>query len=519
LTVGGFLARAGFNEDEAALMLEAITEAAGDDQPEDRTKAGRDAVKNYANGSETRGLPKLKETFGDKVAQKAADWLEHKSQRDPQEPAPPSEADWRADDLRVSFSGIPHRRWLYGTYLIRGEVTVMPAPGGSGKTASAVGMAVEIATAGARLDEKVFGQNLTAIYFSGEESSDELRRRIWAFCLLHNIPEPEIARLLKAGTDDRRVQAMSFLDIDDKGRTVFNGTGFAALESALKALHPDLVVLDPLIAFCGNGNINDNSAMAPVMRKLKALAISYDCAVMLVHHTRKGGQSGDAEAALGAASITNLARCAIMPVPMTEKDAGEVGILPSERSPYIKLVNAKPNFTPRSVESPWYELRSIELLNPEPPTYPYGDRVQAVARVKLPFTSRVASNDGVVKLAVAKQKALLDLIDRGKVVNGQTYPYSPSFAGKTNDRLLLNDAMEAVTEATVPREWFAPDLEAVIKRAVSTMIDDGWLLKDQVKNLTANPGPYHKRGGLKVVWARTPWPKADVDAPEPQEQE
>jgi hypothetical protein len=30
-----------------------------------------------------------------------------------------------------------------------------------------------------------------------------------------------------------------------------------------------------------------------------------------------------------------------MPVSMTEEDAKAVGILPSERSPYIKLVNAK----------------------------------------------------------------------------------------------------------------------------------------------------------------------------------
>jgi hypothetical protein len=80
LTVGGFLARAGFNEDEAALMLEAIAKAAGDEEEDDRVKAGRDAVKNYANGSKTRGLPKLKETFGDKVTKKAAEWLNYKGE-------------------------------------------------------------------------------------------------------------------------------------------------------------------------------------------------------------------------------------------------------------------------------------------------------------------------------------------------------------------------------------------------------------------------------------------------------
>ena len=40
---------------------------------------------------------------------------------------------WAAADLRPSFANIPHRRWLYGYHLIRGEVTVLAAPGGAGK--------------------------------------------------------------------------------------------------------------------------------------------------------------------------------------------------------------------------------------------------------------------------------------------------------------------------------------------------------------------------------------------------
>jgi Bifunctional DNA primase/polymerase, N-terminal len=75
LTVGGFLARAGFDEDDAALMVEAVTEAAGDEEVPDRVQAARDAVKQYSNGKETRGFPKLVEAFGEKVANKVAEWL------------------------------------------------------------------------------------------------------------------------------------------------------------------------------------------------------------------------------------------------------------------------------------------------------------------------------------------------------------------------------------------------------------------------------------------------------------
>jgi RepB DNA-primase from phage plasmid/Primase C terminal 2 (PriCT-2)/AAA domain len=44
--------------------------------------------------------------------------------------------------LSVSFSNIPHRRWLYGVDLIRGEITVLAAPGGVGKSSLAIGISV-----------------------------------------------------------------------------------------------------------------------------------------------------------------------------------------------------------------------------------------------------------------------------------------------------------------------------------------------------------------------------------------
>ena len=47
---------------------------------------------------------------------------------------------WSAVDLNVSFSNIPHRPWLYGVDLVRGEITVVGSPGGVGKTSLAIGM-------------------------------------------------------------------------------------------------------------------------------------------------------------------------------------------------------------------------------------------------------------------------------------------------------------------------------------------------------------------------------------------
>ena len=179
---------------------------------------------------------------------------------------------WSAAELQVSFSNIPHRRWLYGTYLIRGEITVLAAPGGAGKTALATGMAVEIAAGVALLDENIFGSDLKVLFINGEDGGTEIRRRIWALCLAHahKISGENLDRLYVAGADDPRVQKLSFLRTTNSTNSMLDMSGFQILESALDALRPDVLILDPLVAFCGGGNMNDNSVMSQVHARIEA---------------------------------------------------------------------------------------------------------------------------------------------------------------------------------------------------------------------------------------------------------
>jgi hypothetical protein len=394
---------------------------------------------------------------------------------------------------------------LYGVDLIRGEVTLLAAPGGVGKSSLAIGMSVAVATGRALLDEKIWQDDLRCLYFNGEDGGTEMRRRIWSFCLKHGLAEQDLGQLLVAGSDDWRVQRISFLRTE-KGNSLLDEAGLAHLELLLESLRPDLIVLDPLVAFCGGGNVNDNAVMSLVMQALKRLAIRFDCAVLIIHHTRKGGDLNNAEAISGASAIVNLARRAVMTMPMTQEEAKHLGVLPSWRSRYFKVVAAKSNLVPRSDDSPWYELSSIELPNSEPPTYPYGDGVQAVARVKLPLYN-VASTpaDQTIK------KAILDTVDRGKLIDGQSYPYSPNVTGAKNERALLNDAMVAAANASAPHQCHPGDLPAVTERSVTEMKADGWLVEEEIAT-----GRFRRGRGLRVDWSRTPW--ADNTGSGPSEQ-
>jgi hypothetical protein len=422
-----------------------------------------------------------------------------------QAPSEPERAPvtWSANELNVSFANIPHRRWVYGTCAVRGDITVVAAPGGVGKTAHVTGIAIEIAVGRELLGERIWGSDLKVLFLNGEDSGIEIARRVWAFWLAHahQIAEQTLDRLYVAGADDARVQRLSFLQTTDRNLSVLDRNGFEILESALDALRPDVLILDPLVAFCGGGNMNDNAVMSLVMRELKRLAAKFDCAVLIVHHTKKGGDRGDAEAVSGAAAIVNLARRAIMPVPMAKDEATTFGVLPSQRFRYFKVVDAKSNLAPRSADSPWYGLHSVELPNAEPP-YTHGDNVQAVARVTLPFIKTASAAADDEKL----QRAILELVDHGKVIDGESHPYSPNITGAQNLRALLDDAKAAVANATAPQRWLPEDLRAALQGAIDKMTALGWLYKDEIKK-----GRFRGTLALHVDWEKTPWSKTNTD--------
>ncbi|MBB6260664.1 hypothetical protein FHS77_001198 [Paenochrobactrum gallinarii] len=404
----------------------------------------------------------------------------------------------------VVFSNIPHRQWLYGTDLVRGEITLLASPGGIGKSSLAIGIAVSTATGRPLLGDAIFGRELKALYVNGEDSRTEMLRRIQSFCLAHGLTEHDLSRLHLLGAGDGAVQSLSFLR-SDKGASIVDLTGFVKLRALLSSIQPDVVILDPLVVFCGGGNLNDNAAMSGVLRSLKQIANEYDCAILVIHHTKKGADLGSAEAIGGASAIVNLARRALMAVAMSDDEARKLGVLPSQRGAYFRTVASKSNLSPRIDETPWYELTSVELPNPEPPTYPNGDRVQAVRRAQL---SSLAS----LSLAPdhqAIQRAILDAVAQGKMVDGQTVPYSPSVAGANNGRSLLEDALAVATKTTAVagQQWKPEDLQAIVEQNIKVMKGKGWLRVETIAS-----GPARRGKGLHVNWQLTPWAREHCKA-------
>ncbi|MCK1641218.1 AAA family ATPase [Bradyrhizobium sp. 157] len=155
-----------------------------------------------------------------------------------------------AAGLGASFGNIGHRQWLYGTYLIRGQVTFCAAPGGLGKTSFSAALAIELAANKSVLGNKIWANKPKILYLNGEDDKEEMARRMWAFCLLHQISEQDIQRLSLLGSDDWRTKELAFMR-NERGSSMVNEGAFLRFEQLLAAAEPDVVILDPLISFCG----------------------------------------------------------------------------------------------------------------------------------------------------------------------------------------------------------------------------------------------------------------------------
>lgn len=267
----------------------------------------------------------------------------------------------------AALASLAPREWVYGHFLIRRFVSVLGAPGGTGKTAYAIGVALSVALGRPLVEEPVHSPGRAWIY-NLEDPRDELLRRVQAALIAHLIPPSDLAgRLfLDSGREQPLILATRLPD----GSTVATPL-VDALIAELTRRQVRLLVVDPFVkSHRLEENRNDQVDFAATL--WSRVADAAGCAVLLVHHFRKGGIAGDADAFRGASALVDAARAAVALRAMDEKEAERFGIDEDERWFFVRADNAKLNLAPRPLDATWLQLHSITLPN--------GDHVQAVAR-------------------------------------------------------------------------------------------------------------------------------------------
>lgn len=285
----------------------------------------------------------------------------HESRRTPAEPAGGSEP---AAPLWVDVGGwlesaIPPRPWVVPGHLMSGTVTLVAGPGGAGKSALTVGWATSLAL-GISIGDFCPRKPARVALYNVEDDKEEQQRRFSAALRQFGAAPASIGdRVIRCGPTG----VGTLLQRDALLGEMINTAAFDALKAMIEAHRPDVLMLDPLVEL-HTAVENDNSALRLVIAHLREIARTYQIAVVVVHHTRKGAVAGEADDIRGGGAIVGAVRTAFTVMAMTAEEAEELGISAETRRRFIRLDSCKGNYAPPR-EAAWFELTDYELDNGE----------------------------------------------------------------------------------------------------------------------------------------------------------
>ena len=265
------------------------------------------------------------------------------------------------------LGSLPRREWLFGNWLLKGELATIIAPGGTGK--STIGMTIALSlTSGRPLLGQALHRGPQSVWiFNLEDGPDELDRQLAAASAYHGVRSADCGHRLFV--DSGLVQPLCTATEDREGFEL-NEKVFAQLTQTIRFNRIGVVIVDPFVS-SHSANESSNEAIDAIAKRWKRLAHETSCAVVLVHHTRKlGGRDVTAEDSRGAVALRDAARIALTLNIMSKTEAEGFGIADLKlRRSLVRIDMGKSNRAPADGAT-WIKLESQNLENgtdTEPP--------------------------------------------------------------------------------------------------------------------------------------------------------
>lgn len=255
-------------------------------------------------------------------------------------------------------ASIPRRQWLFGRWLLRGEVTAIFAPGGVGKSTLSTAIAVSLASGRDLLGQAPLGK-IGAWLYNLEDAPDELDRQTAATCLRHGVDREECANRLFVNSG---ITMPLCTASEVNGDPAINEKAFAELTETIRGQGIGVVIIDPLVSSHRVSEAS-NEAIDAIAKRWKRLAHETGCAVVLVHHTRKlMGREATAEDGRGAVALRDAARVVLVMNKVTLSEAEALGVGPEVASSLVKVTMGKASRAP-DAGTAWFKLEGQSLGN------------------------------------------------------------------------------------------------------------------------------------------------------------
>jgi AAA domain/Bifunctional DNA primase/polymerase, N-terminal len=310
LALAGMFAHSNWAETQAKLFLEAVTKAAGDTEWCDRIRAVEDSYAALRAGRHVAGFPSLTEHIDERVARRAAEWLDILA-LDGTRKAQTAEAELPADDATVPIhwhgepDTSPLREWVVDGMLPRRGTALLSGQWGTYKTFVALDLAVAIMTGGTFAGRKVDRQ--AGVLFIAVEGQDEIRARLAAV-----IEDKVRDTIVPEGCQSVDPDAMPFawVEVCPKLSGVDALPKFRNLVTAVAAgmqerfgLPLGLVEINTLSPAAGFEQANESSENQRVMTVLSTAGRENDACVLAIDHFGKDVSTGTRNSSVKEAHV------------------------------------------------------------------------------------------------------------------------------------------------------------------------------------------------------------------------
>ena len=261
-------------------------------------------------------------------------------------------------------SKIPPRQWVFGKRFLRGYLTATVGRAGVSKSTFSILTCLSVALNKSLTGETVHKEGGQVLIINNEDQKHEIERRFAAACLHYDIDFADVEDRFHylSGYD---AETFTICTRDELG-VILTTPNVPALIDYIIKHNIVMLVMDPFIS-THTANENDNGEIERVMDAYRHIAAKTNCAIELIHHVRKGGEAGDAEASRGASSAVAACRNVTTLYKMTRKEAEQLHIDYDTLGIYlVRMDIGKENFAISAAGATWFKLCSVILPNGEP---------------------------------------------------------------------------------------------------------------------------------------------------------
>jgi len=193
--------------------------------------------------------------------------------------------------------------WLWRGYIPLRKVTILDGDPGLGKSTVLLDLACRGSIGGLAPTGEPLGDAFTTIYVTAEDDAEDTI----------------LPRVVRAGGDPSRFHLLRKLVLPDQ---------IDRLEATANSLRARLIVIDPLVAYLGDGvKTNDDHRVRRAMEPLAEMAARLDAAVVAIRHLNKRAGEDAIYRGGGSIGFTGLAR-SVLAVGRDPDDEGRIILAP-----------------------------------------------------------------------------------------------------------------------------------------------------------------------------------------------